>query len=528
MKQLQLLMGMPLTVEVKACTASMITRIDSRLDRVTMYRLVFYVLIGLIALATVLSSFNLLPFSPLAVLLSTAFLVIVCWAANWLLASIFAVPTNIESTYITALILALIIDPAKLPGDLLFLGWAAILATSSKYILSLNNKHLFNPAAIAVVITSFALGEPASWWVGTASMLPAVLLGGVLLMRKLRQGEMVVLFVTTSLVTLCLVSLLQGLSVIKELQQLLLQSPLFFFATIMLTEPLTAPPTQKLKRIYAVLVGVLFIPQIHLGSIYSTPELALVIGNLYSYIVSPKQKVVLKLKTKSKLSSNVAEFVFKPAQRLVFEPGQYMEFTLAHPKPDSRGNRRFFTLASSPTEESLRLGVRFYADSSSFKNALHGINGRTKMIAAQLAGDFTLPHDPKQKLIFIAGGIGITPFRSMLKYLLDMKLQRDIVLFYANRTANEIVYQNILGEAQTKLGIKVLYTLTNTKAIPRNWSGLIGRIDEYMLQQEVPDYKERMYYLSGPPDMVRAYEQILKNMHVKSNQIKKDLFPGLV
>src|SRR5438105_3296542 len=174
-------------------------------------------------------------------------------------------PTNLESTYITELILALIIDPAHSPNDLLFLGWAGILAISSKYVLALHYKHLFNPAAIAVVITSFALGESASWWVGTASMLPAVLLGGVLLVRKLRQGEMVLLFITASLVTVCIVSLLQGLSATKELQQLLVESPLFFFATIMLTEPLTAPPTQKLRGIYGVIIGILVIPQIHLG-----------------------------------------------------------------------------------------------------------------------------------------------------------------------------------------------------------------------------------------------------------------------
>ncbi len=205
-----------------------------------------------------------------------------------------------------------------------------------------------------------------------------------------------------------------------------------------------------------------------------------------------------------------------------------MELTLAHAKPDSRGNRRFFTLASSPTEESLHLGVRYYAHSSSFKQALSRIDGRTKLLAAQIAGDFTLPQDPKQKLVFIAGGIGITPFRSMLKYLLDMKQPRDIVLFYANKTADEIAYKDMLSEAQTKLGIKVLYTLTNTEAIPRNWPGLVGRIDEHIIQEAVSDYQERTYYVSGPPDMVRAYEHILKNMRVKRNQIKKDFFPGLV
>src|SRR5258708_12476876 len=122
-------------------------------------------------------------------------------------------------------------------------------------------------------------------------MLPAVLLGGALLVRKLRQGEMVGLFVTASLVTVCIVSLLQGLSVLKELQQLLIESPLFFFAAIMLTEPLTAPPTQKLKRIYGVIIGILFIPQIHLGPIYSTPQLALVIGNPSSSTAIPTPNV---------------------------------------------------------------------------------------------------------------------------------------------------------------------------------------------------------------------------------------------
>src|SRR6266567_7650771 len=156
---------------------NMLTRIDDLLDRITMYRLVLYVLIGLLVLAEILSFVHLLPFSPLSLLISTVFLVVICWAANTILASIFAIPTNVESAYITALILALIIDPAKSPNDLLFLGWAAILATSSKYILSLHNKHIFNPAAIAVVITSFRSEEHTSWWVGTASMLPVVLLG---------------------------------------------------------------------------------------------------------------------------------------------------------------------------------------------------------------------------------------------------------------------------------------------------------------------------------------------------------------
>jgi ferredoxin-NADP reductase len=358
-------------------------------------------------------------------------------------------------------------------------------------------------------------------------MLPLVLLGGLLIARKLRQEDMIVSFCAAVLVGACIIALVQGKPVFT-LQQLFVQSPLLFFAFIMLTEPLTAPPTRNLRRLYAALTGILFIPQIHIASLYTTPELALVLGNVFSYLVSPKQRVVLKLSKKIKMAPGIVDFVFKPSQQLAFLPGQYMEFTLAHPHPDSRGNRRYFTLASSPTENVVHLGVRFYEQGSSFKKALSRMDGRIKMVAAQIAGDFTLPPDPSQKLVFIAGGIGITPFRSMLKYLLDLQQRRDIVLFYANKTADEIVYKDVLSTAHAKLGIKTFYTLTDTAAIARNWTGLVGRISEQMILEAVPDYRERVYYLSGPPDMVRAYERVLKSMHIPDGRIKKDFFPGLV
>ncbi|HZC07248.1 MAG TPA: oxidoreductase, partial [Ktedonobacterales bacterium] len=132
--------------------------VDGFLDRITMYRLLLYVLLAYIGVAALLAFAHLLAFSPVALLASTAFLALICWAANTLLAWVFRVPTNIESATITALILALIIDPAKSGNDWQFLGWAAILAMASKFVLGLWNKHIFNPAAIAVVITAFALG----------------------------------------------------------------------------------------------------------------------------------------------------------------------------------------------------------------------------------------------------------------------------------------------------------------------------------------------------------------------------------
>lgn len=502
--------------------------IDYFLDRITMYRLVLYVLIALLALAIPLASLNLLHFSPFSLLLSTIFLFIMCWATNTIFSFILKIPTNLESAAITALILALMLDPAQSLGDVQFLGWAAILAMSSKYFLAIRKKHLFNPAAIAVVITAFAKIGTASWWIGTASMLPAVLLGGWLIARKLRQEGIVLLFCGVALATTCVLTFVQGRTFSTELTQLLLESPLFFFASLMLTEPLTAPPTNKLRGWYGALTGVLFVPLVHFGPLYSTPELAIIVGNVFSYIVSPKQKILLTLQKKLKVAPDIVDFVFKPSQPLVFTPGQYLELTLEHRRPDSRGNRRYFTLASSPTEQTLHLGVRFYEKSSSFKQAMYWMDSKTNIIGGQIAGDFTLPTDAEQKLVFLAGGIGITPFRSMLKYLLDTQQRRDIILFYASRTVKDFIYQDVLHSASTTLGVKVFYTITDPTMLPRNWTGFAGRISEQMIIRAIPDYQERTYFLSGPPEMVRAYEHVLQALHIKKSQIKKDFFPGLV
>lgn len=506
----------------------MITILDSLLDRVTTYRLALYVLLWMLGIATLLSFFNLLPFAPLTLVVSTAFLTLICWAANTLIARVLNVPTNVESALITGLILALIIDPARTPDDLQFLGWAAILAMSSKFILSFSNKHIFNPAAIAVVVTAFVLHESASWWVGSASMLPAVLVGGILLVRKLRQESMVAIFLAAALVTVSIICLLQGLNIPRELRHLFVDSPVFFVAAIMLTEPLTLPPTRGLRWVYGAFVGFLIVPQIHIGAIYSTPELALVVGNLYSYVVSPKSRVALNVRRKAQLSADIVDFAFTPSRRLAYTPGQYLELTLPHKRPDSRGNRRYFTIASSPTEDNIHLGVRFYPQSSSFKAAMYALDGRVKALGGQVAGDFTLPDDPKRKLAFIAGGIGVTPYRSMLKYLVDTKQQRDIVMLYAAKTPDDIVYRDVLSDAQDQLGVKIAFTLTDATAIPRTWSEDRGRIDAKMIQRVIPDYRERAFYLSGPPDMVREHKRVLRRMGVRASHIKKDFFPGLV
>jgi len=500
--------------------------IDDMLNNTTMYRLVLYVLIALLGYAVILSFFGLLPFSPYALLFSTAFLLFIGWATNTVFASVFETPANVESFYISALILALIISPIKSLSDLSFLFWAAVLTMASKFILAIHKKHIFNPVALAVYVTSVVIGQSATWWVGTAIMFPVALIGGILIVRKIRRADLFWSFIVTAIATIGILNLINGISPITTLQKVLLDAPLIFFATVMLTEPLTTPPTKGLRIIYGAIVGFLFSPQIHLGNLYTTPESALLLGNLFSYAVSPKEKLLLTLREKIQIAPNMYDFVFalnKPAR---YTPGQYMEWTVGHNSPDSRGNRRYFTLSSSPTENTIRIGIRFYESSSSYKRALLGLTGNTKILAGQLAGDFTLPCDKTQKLVFIAGGIGVTPYRSMVKYLLDTGEKRTITLLYSNKTASEICYSDVFNLAQSALGMKAVYTLTDAEHTPANWQGRRGRIDAAMIREEIPDYRERMFYLSGPNAFVTAGEKMLRDMGVPGDRIKTDFFPG--
>lgn len=486
----------------------MIKFIDEFLNRITMYRLMLYVLIFLVGIATILGFFKVLPFHPLNIIFSAIFLVITCLLINTVLSKVFKVPTNIESVYITALILALILTPLNSVEDLLFYLAAAIISQSSKYLVAVNRKHLFNPAAFAVVLTALIFNFYASWWVGTIWMVPFTIIGGVLIAKKVQRFSLILSFLFTALSISLGISILQGNNLAFAAQNIIFATPILFFAFVMLTEPLTTPPTKLRQILYGGLVGI--------GFSQAAPEIALLIGNIFSYIVSPKEKLLLKLKEKVQLTPDIYDFVFSSEKRIQFQSGQYLEWTLGHQNPDNRGNRRYFTIASSPTEKNLRIGVKFYPDSSTFKKRLISLPSGEEIIAGQLAGEFTLPQDTSKKLCFLAGGIGITPFRSMIKYLLDTNQKRNIILLYSTRLEEEIVYKEILDEAFKKLGIKTFFIVTQKD----------GYLDNKKIQTQVPDYKERIFYISGPHSMVDVFEKVLEDIGISRNQIKVDFFPG--
>ena len=155
-----------------------------------------------------------------------------------------------------------------------------------------------------------------------------------------------------------------------------------------------------------------------------------------------------------------------------------------------------------------------------------GQNTFDHIVAGQRSGDFVLPGDPKQKLVFIAGGIGITPYRSIVKYLIDTGERRDIVLMYSNKTPQEIVYRDIFDEAQNRLGIKILYAITDREHDHAGWTGHVGRIDGSVIMNKIPDYKERLFYISGPSSLVDGFKKTLIDIGIHKNRIITDFFPG--
>jgi len=504
----------------------MLKSLDDFLNTTTMYRLLLYYLGGLLGISFVMSLSGNLGFNAFALLASTAILVAACWGINRAFALVFRIAVNHESSIITALILALLITPSFDTYGLLFLLAVSGLAMASKYLLTIKRVHIFNPAAVALVLTALGPQQNASWWIGTATLLPFVIIGGLLVIRKIRREAMIISFLTATLTATVLSAAFGHGHILAALKQAVLTSPIFFLGFVMLTEPLTSPGTRAKQLMFGALVGLLVLPQIHLFKFYVSPELALVIGNIFAYGIDPRVRVFPTLSQKVRIAANSVDFVLIPHRKLSYRPGQYMEWTLPHSDVDSRGNRRYFTLASSPTESTLRLGIKFYQPSSSYKKALLAMSEGTSLVATQVAGDFVLPHSKKQKLVFIAGGIGVTPFRSMVKYLIDKNQQRDIKILYAVKNREDIAYHHIFEQARAQLGIATTYVLANPPSQALSSQERVGRIDAATIQELAPDYSRRTFYISGSHQMVISVQKVLIGLGVPRHRIKTDYFSG--
>lgn len=220
-------------------------------------------------------------------------------------------------------------------------------------------------------------------------------------------------------------------------------------------------------------------------------------------------------------AANIKTFYFRPEKPVRYTAGQYTELTLPHTKPDKRGIRRWFTLSSAPTDKLLSITTKYAGDdrASSFKKALFRLPPGTELQMAEPMGDFVLPKLIQTPLVFVAGGIGITPFHSILRWLTATGETRPIKFLYGVRTEDEIVFQDTFAKA----GIGP--TVVVSEPSPA-WGGERGRLSaELILGLEKPS-EDTLLYVSGPEPMVEMLEKDLKKSGLDKRHLVLDFFPG--
>jgi Na+-transporting NADH:ubiquinone oxidoreductase subunit NqrB len=262
--------------------------------RILTYRLALYYLAAIWTGAFALSFFDLVHQSPLNMAVSTALALCVCYAVNWAFAYVFGATSNWESVGISGLIISLIITPPAL-DDYAAMGFLAVVAAwamASKYLIAIKHKHLFNPACFGAAVLGTLLHRTVSWWIGDAAiLLPLIVLGGLLLVHRLRYFEMVAAYA----VVVLSISIAHGntsslTGIYNSFSNMGIHSMFGFFGLVILTEPRTAPLGTWRQLVYGALVGLLFSPFTHIGNYYFTPEAALVCGNLFTFF-SNKRRV---------------------------------------------------------------------------------------------------------------------------------------------------------------------------------------------------------------------------------------------
>lgn len=220
------------------------------------------------------------------------------------------------------------------------------------------------------------------------------------------------------------------------------------------------------------------------------------------------------------VAEHIKTFWFKPDKPVDYTAGQFTEIYLPHDNPDNRGIRRWFTLSSSPTEPMVSITTKFSTQqSSTFKQTLAALQPGTPLKLAQPMGDFVLPKDASRPLVFVAGGIGVTPMRSMVKYLLDKGEKRDIHLIYAVTKREELAFQLLFRDYGVAL-------TTVIKDPPAGYNGEAGALSAERILSIAKPADNALFYLSGPEPMVEAFAKGLQNAGTNKHHIVGDYFPG--
>lgn len=211
-------------------------------------------------------------------------------------------------------------------------------------------------------------------------------------------------------------------------------------------------------------------------------------------------------------NNNIIHIILDKPENFQFYPGQYLDIEL--PVIDPLGKTRIFSISSSPSEDFLmftyELGITPY------KKKLETLQPDDTVSSTHPAG--TVVIDNSSPIVMLAGGIGIAPHRSMIKWAVDRKLNLPITLIYSN-SDDDFIFKEELDKWQKKLpNLKIIYQNTNEN----------GRLNLSQLDAIVQSYDntEAIYYLAGPPGMVDDFEEILLKLGVDETSIRTDRFDG--
>ncbi len=233
-----------------------------------------------------------------------------------------------------------------------------------------------------------------------------------------------------------------------------------------------------------------------------------------------------KLRSRQEIAEGTMAFHFEKPAGWTFKPGQYVDMTVLDPaETDSEGNIRSLSIASAPHEGTFMVATRMR--DTAFKRVLKTMPLETKVKVEGPLGSFTLHRDASRPAVFLAGGIGITPFRSMLVNAARTGLANRIVLLYSNRRPEDSAF---LSELQ-KIGdenknCQIVCVMTEMEKSKRQWNGETGFIDKAMLGRFVPGTSAAIYYVAGPPVMVAAMNKTLAGAGVNEDDVRSEDFAG--
>jgi ferredoxin-NADP reductase/nitrite reductase/ring-hydroxylating ferredoxin subunit len=223
---------------------------------------------------------------------------------------------------------------------------------------------------------------------------------------------------------------------------------------------------------------------------------------------------------------------------LNYTAGQFAFFDISGVYNDPKGPIRHFTISSSPTENFIMFSTRIR--DSPYKKRLSTLEEGTKVKVRGPEGQFVLHEDYSKPAVFLSGGIGVTPFRSMIKYATHNQLPLKIVMFDSNRNLNNILFKKEFDDwANINKNLKVIYTISEdhgrqeqqqlSSSTANDWKGEYGRIDKAMILRylDTDMLNNSIFYICGPPSMLKAMQSLLQdNLEIPKERIKVEEFTG--